>query len=210
MRGAAAMSTPRVFLLSPAHAGGKRAAMLFRREAAFDVAVRLRQPGGAPMGEVFSYISGLYFRGKLAYARAFDRAPGGVPGRLVITSGQGLVPPEQPMSLSDLSRYAATPIDLRDPRYAGPLRADAERLAAELPPGARIVLLGSVATSKYVELLLEVFGGSLCFPEPFVGIGDMQRGAMLLRAAEAGVELPYVSALGAVRSLAGVRGGRSV
>ena len=43
--------------------------------ATFDLAVRLRGPGGAALGEVFSFMSGLYFRGKLAYARTFPAPP---------------------------------------------------------------------------------------------------------------------------------------
>ena len=60
----------RVFLLSPASCHGERARLLLRDEACFDLALRLRGEG-APLGEVFSFLSGLYFRGKLAYARAF-------------------------------------------------------------------------------------------------------------------------------------------
>ncbi|MEX2583625.1 MAG: hypothetical protein WD766_10140 [Gemmatimonadota bacterium] len=197
--------TTRIFLLSPAHAGGKRAATLFRAEAAFDLALRLRSRRGAPMGEVFSYISGLYFRGKATYARAFQRPQPGFPGTLVITTGRGLLDPGEMITLEDLHEFAATPIDLADPRYSRPLAADAEELAKHLPVGGQVVLLGSIATSKYVELLLAVFGEALCFPEPFVGVGDMQRGAMLLRAAESGIELPYIPALGAVRSVVGAR-----
>ena len=56
-----------------------------------------------------------------------------------------------------------------------------------------------------MELLLDVAGDRLCFPEPFVGMGDMQRGSLMLRAASAGVPLPYVNAAGAVRSRAAGR-----
>jgi hypothetical protein len=53
------------------------------------------------------------------------------------------------------------------------------------------VLLGSVASSKYVEPLLEIFGASLVFPQDFVGRGDMSRGGLMLRCAQAGLELNY-------------------
>src|SRR5690606_217994 len=181
------------------------AATLFRPQAAFDLAMRLRTPEGAPMGEVFSYISGLYFRGKLAYARAFERPTDGLPGSFVITTARSLIPPDTPMTLADLTEFATTPIDRENSAYRRALTADADLLARRLPARAQVVLLGSIATSKYVEILLDVFGDALCFPEPFVGMGDMQRGALLLRAAAAGVELPYVAAAGAVRSLAGGR-----
>ena len=35
--------------------------------------------GGAPIGEVFSFLSSLYFRGKLTYAQRFAAPPTGVP-----------------------------------------------------------------------------------------------------------------------------------
>jgi hypothetical protein len=55
------------------------------------------------------------------------------------------------------------------------------------------VLLGSVATTKYLDVLRDVFAESLCFPADFVGRGDMSRGALLLRSASAGTELAYVA-----------------
>jgi hypothetical protein len=182
--------------------------MLVREGATSDLALRLRGPDGAPLGEVFSYLSGLYFRGKLEYARRFGGAPRGFPGVLVITAGSGLLPTDTPIGRGDLERFASIPIDLADPRYTEPLARDVERLAHLLAPGERIALLGSVATRKYVDLLVAILGERLCFPEPFIGTGDMARGAMLLRAAAAGVELPYVGAAGAVRSLARPRSGR--
>jgi hypothetical protein len=197
------MSRPtRIFLISPAHTGGKRAALLFRESATFELATQLRATEGVSLGEVFSFVSGLYFRGKLAYARAFGHAAAGAPSALVITTARGLVPADKRITLIDLAEFASIPIDRKEPRYWRPLAADAERLRASLPNDAELVLLGSVATSKYVELLLEVFGGRLCFPEAFVGMGDMQRGALLLRSAQAGTELKYISALGAIRSRA--------
>lgn len=201
------MNGPAIFLLSPANCGGKRAAILLRPEAEFDLAARVNSPGGAPLGEVFSFVSGLYFRGKMAYSEAFARPPAGVPGALIITTGRGLVAPDVSVDTSDIRSFSEVPIDIREPRYREPLLADASRLRDTLPPEAQVVLLGSVATSKYVEVLLDLFGRRLCFPEPFIGMGDMQRGALMLRAVREGVELPYASAEGAVRSLA-ARGGR--
>src|SRR5437660_153861 len=84
----AAMGANRVFLLSPANAAGKRAQLLLRDGAMFGLARRLKN-GGLPLGEAFSFISGLYFRGKLAYASAFAAPPDSAPGVLVITACGG-------------------------------------------------------------------------------------------------------------------------
>jgi hypothetical protein len=60
-----------------------------------------------------------------------------------------------------------------------------------------VVLLGSVASDKYISVLLSIFGERLLFPEAFVGRGDMSRGGLLLRCVRAGLELDYVPILGA-------------
>jgi hypothetical protein len=62
-----------------------------------------------------------------------------------------------------------------------------------------VVLLGSVARGKYVDVLLPIFGDRLRFPIEFVGRGDMSRGGLLLRAAASGVELVYHSLTVGVR-----------
>src|SRR5262249_13560343 len=85
---------PRVFLLSPAHCGGLRAQLMLREQAQFDLARRLRTSQGVTLGEVFTFLSGLYFRGKLAYARFFVRATEGRGGVMVITPCQGLRSPD--------------------------------------------------------------------------------------------------------------------
>ena len=195
------MLDSRIFLLSPAHCGGKRAAVLLRPGADFGLAARLRSTG-APLGEVFAFLSGLYFRGKLAYAARFSAPPAGLPAALVITTNRGLLDPYTSVTPADLAGFGEVSIDQRDPRYLEPLVADAERLGRSAPKESRFVLLGSVATAKYVEPLLSLLGDRLCFPAAFAGMGDMQRGALLLRAAEEGVELPYVRAAGAIRTLA--------
>ena len=195
----------RVFLLSPAHCGGKRAELLVRPEASFDLAQRVRSPAGAPIGEVFAFLSGLYFRGKIAYAHAFAAPPSGVEGALVITTGYGLVPPSTPVTLSDLAFFSSVRIDLREPRYRAPLEQGVRALAERLPPDAEVILLGSISSPKYVELLLDIVGDRLCFPEAFVGMGDMKRGSVMLKAATEGRPLAYVRAAGAVRSRAARR-----
>ena len=96
---------PTVFLLSPASTSGRRAAMLLRDSAQFPLARALRSPGGAPLGDLFSFCSSLYFRGKLTYARAFGRPPAGLCGAFVITPGEGLRDPAEPVTLARLRRY---------------------------------------------------------------------------------------------------------
>jgi hypothetical protein len=201
------MPRPRIFLLSPAHCGGKRAALLTRPEAAFDLAARLRSPFGAPLGEVFAFLSGLYFRGKIAYARRFALPPSDDLSSLVITSSRGLLPPGLPITPQLLQEFAEVPIDLREPRYLLPLREDVARLADSTPHNCEFVLLGSVASAKYVEPLTEVLGSRLLFPPLFAGMGDMQRGSLLLRAAAEGAELEYQPVLGATLSRAAFRSG---
>jgi hypothetical protein len=190
---------PRVFLLSPAHCGGERARLVFNERAEFPLARRLRSPAGAPLGEVFSFLSGLYFRGKLAYAEAFAAPPAGAPGILVITTTDGLRPPSEAVTLDGLRRYAHGSIDARDARYRGALVRDAKALAAAAGPSCEVVLLGSIATGKYVDLLLEVFGPALRFPSDFAGRGDMSRGGLLLRCVDARRELAYAPLDGAPR-----------
>ncbi|HET7753715.1 MAG TPA: hypothetical protein VFK85_07375 [Anaeromyxobacteraceae bacterium] len=189
----------RVFLLSPANASGLRAAMLVRPAAQFDLAVELRSERGAPLGDVFQFMSGLYFRGKLAYARAFARPPRGVGGALVIVPGRGLVSADERVRAADLAAFAAVPIDSRDERYTGPLREAADRVASLLGPTGEAVLLGSIATGKYADVLLAALGARLSFPPAFVGRGDMSRGGLMLRSVRAGMELEYAPVAGAVR-----------
>jgi hypothetical protein len=177
-----------LFLLSPASTSGRRVRILLSPRAEFPLAQRVRS-GGAPIGEVFSFLSGLYFRGKLGYARHFARAPDAI---LVITSDRGLVSPNLVVTLDDLVTMAASSIDQANPAYRLPLERDAGQLAAGLGPGDRAILLGSIATGKYSGVLGPLLGDRLAFPLEFVGRGDMSRGGLLLRAADSGVELDYV------------------
>ena len=192
----------RIFLLSPAHLGGKRAELLLSGRGQFALAERLRRGEVVSLGEAFSFLSGLYFRGKVTYARRFARPPAGVPGVQVITSNRGLLPADTPMTADALRALGGTEIRADEPGYHGPLRRDLAALdAAAAEAGGRpdVVLLGSVATGKYVDVLLDVVGERLLFPIEFVGRGDMSRGALMLRAARMEVELTYAPVAGAVR-----------
>jgi hypothetical protein len=172
--------------------------LLLRPGAGFAMAHEFQRQGLA-LGEVFQFASGLYFRGKLAYARAFARPPSGAAGALAIVPGRGLMDVETNITAADLREVAEVPIDLRDRRYREPLVRDAAALAGSLGKAGEVVLLGSIATGKYADVLLEVFGDRLLFPPDFVGRGDMSRGGLLLRCVRAGTELPYLPLRGAVR-----------
>lgn len=189
----------RVFLLSPAYAGGLRARLIMSERAQFDLARRLRSAKPPTLGEVFAFLSGLYFRGKLAYANAFALPRRKRSSVLVITPTRGLVPAASPIGLTDLQEFAQVDISENDPRYRAPLERDVKALVQKLPRESQIVLLGSIATGKYVDILLEYFGEQLCFPADFVGRGDMSRGGLLLRCAVDRSELRYISVAGAVR-----------
>ena len=184
------------FLLSPAWCGGKRAQMLLNERATFALAQRLGQPGGASIGEVFSFLSGLYFRGKIAYVQKFAR-PGEGAGALVITPTRGLVPIDTPLSRADLVEFAAVDIATSDERFRRPFERDIAALATRIT--GNVVLLGSVATGKYVDILVDLLGDRLFFPGDFVGRGDMSRGGLMLRRAREGRELDYIPVAGAVR-----------
>jgi hypothetical protein len=172
--------------------------------ATFDLALRLRAKDGAPLGEVFSFLSGLYFRGKLAYARAFAR-PGDPTsdvsgaGVFIITPSAGLRTPETLITLSGVRGFAKVDVAPDNPAYRRPLERSARVLAADIGSECDVVLLGSIASPKYVDVLLAIFGERLVFPADFVGRGDMSRGGLMLRCVSAGQELRYVAVAGAVR-----------
>jgi len=172
--------------------------------AQFALAQQLRTSQGAMLGDVFSFVSGLYFRGKLAYARRFTSPPepgdpvvaGGV---LVITPNAGLRAADVFVTLDSLRRFAVEPIDHENARYRRPLERSARSLAEVVGPDCDVVLLGSIASGKYVEVLLPIFGERLLFPSSFVGRGDMSRGGLMLRCVDSGLALDYVPVAGAIR-----------
>jgi hypothetical protein len=182
---------PTIFLLSPAYCGGRRAAILLRPDSELALAVRLRS-GALTLGEAFTFLSGLYFRGKLTYAQAFGRAPAaGAPAVLVITPTRGLMSPDTPVSADLLHEFAGVDVAADDDRYRLPLERDLRTLSARVRADSRVVLLGSIASDKYVTFLIQALGSRLYYPPSFIGRGDMSRGGLLLRSAQAQAELDY-------------------
>ena len=172
----------RIFLLSPASLSGRRGQLLLGSQSA-DLARRLHAGSAVPLGEVFTFISSLYFRGKLTYARAFAANR-----TYVITTSRGLLPPDTPVTLEMLHEFSRVPIDAGESAFVGPLERDVQRLCGE---AGEVVLLGSVASTRYTVPLLRHLGTRLLFPTTFVGRGDMSRGGVLLRAVSDGRELEY-------------------
>ena len=167
------MVPPRVFLLSPARLDGERGRQLLQPVTLFPVAKALRTREGCPIGEVFRFVSGLYFRGKLAYGNAFARAPEGAPwmgnGALVITQNRGMVPVHTRVCLEHLEAFASTDIHANEPSFRKPFARDAQLVADAIGKDGEVVLLGSIASAKYVDVLVEVdeLGGE---PEELVNL----------------------------------------
>lgn len=180
-----------VFLLSPAYCGGRRAGILLNPKSAAATVLEFRS-GTMTLGRAFSFMSGLYFRGKLGYAERFGEA-------LVITPTRGLQPPSLPFTLNLLREFAVGDISLDNPEYRSALERDVTALAARIGTRSQVVLLGSVASGKYVDVLLPILGGQLRYPTAFIGRGDMSRGGLMLRSAASGVELAYEALTAGVR-----------
>jgi len=193
----------RVFLLSPANCSGTRAKQILSPNAEFALACELRSRRGAMLGDVFAFVSGLYFRGKLTYAMRFAAPPErdnpiiGC-GVHVITPNAGLRCPDTYVTGRALRAFATADVHQENVEYRRPLERSMRALMREIGPDTEIVLLGSVASPKYVDVLTKICGRRLLFPIDFVGRGDMSRGGLLLRQAREGVELPYGPVLGAV------------
>jgi hypothetical protein len=179
----------KVFLISPASLNGLRAKQLTSPRASFPTALRFRSAEGVMIGEAFAFMSALYFRGKITYALHFAARE----DIFVITPGFGLVPPDWTLTPERLEKMRKVDIDSANSAYTKPLRSTALALAKRLDDDAQVVLLGSVATGKYVDVLRPIFGNRLRFPALFAGLGDMSRGGLMLRAARANVELEYTT-----------------
>ena len=177
----------RIFLLSPANLSGLRAKQLMSPRAKFDAARMYRSEEGVPIALAFAFMSALYFRGKITYALHF----GGVENTFVIAPGFGLVPPDWRITEERMKVLRKTEVDLSKRNYRKPLERDAKILAERLGDADEVVLLGSVASGKYVDALHPHLGDRLLFPAIFAGLGDMSRGGLLLRAVRADRELDY-------------------
>ena len=192
-----ALVPTRLFLLSPANLSGLRSKQLTSPRAKFALAQQYQTAAGVPIGDAFAFMSALYFRGKIAYARRFavPSAIIGGEGIFVITSGYGLVPPDWRITEERMKRMRRIDIDADARSYTKPLREHAQLIARALDQdeSAEVVLLGSVATGKYVDVLWPILGTRLRFPIAFAGLGDMARGGLMLRAARAGQELEYTT-----------------
>jgi hypothetical protein len=169
----------------------------------FPLAERLRSRQGAPLGELFAFVSGLYFRGKLTYARRFAAPPDPANavvgcGVHVITPNAGLRDPDTLVTSTAVRAFAGADVHPDNAAYRKPLERSARSLANEIGADCHVVLLGSIASPKYVGVLLDIFGERLRFPLEFVGRGDMSRGSLLLRKAAEGAELTYAPFAGAV------------
>jgi hypothetical protein len=200
----APLCNARIFLLSPANCSGTRARQVLSPRASFGVAERLRSTEGVAIGELFAFVSGLYFRGKLTYARRFaapaDPSNAVVGGGVhVITPNAGLRTPETLVTAEAVRAFAGADVHPDNAVYRQPLERSAGVLAGEIGNECDVILLGSIASPKYVDVLLAIFGERLRFPADFVGRGDMSRGGLLLRKAAEGAELEYIAVRGAVR-----------
>ncbi len=180
-----------MFLLSPAHCGGRRAGILLNPKSQAATVLEFRS-GTMVLGRAFAFMSGLYFRGKLAYAERFGDA-------FVITPTRGLQPPSLPFDLDVLREFAGGDVSLDNHDYRSPLERDVKALARRIGTRTHVVLLGSVASGKYVDVLLPILGDRLRYPKDFAGRGDMSRGGLLLRSAASGIELPYEPLTAGVR-----------
>ncbi|MFZ5892744.1 MAG: hypothetical protein ACOY0T_16920 [Myxococcota bacterium] len=180
-----------MMLLSPVRLNGQRGRALLAPESELALAKRLRAQDGAPIDEVFSFVSGLYFRGKASYASKFARCSQDLPAAFVISAGGGLCRLDERVDVDRLRAWARVAIHEDNPHFTAPLYRHASELLAQRDEGTRFVLLGSVATNKYVAPLLDVFGERLLYPRDFLGRGDMSRGSLMLRAVREGRELEY-------------------
>ncbi len=193
------MSAAKVFLLSPANLTGIRAKQLTSPRGQSQVAQMYRTPEGVPIALAFAFMSALYFRGKITYALHFST----IENVRVIAPGFGLVPPDWRITEERMKVLRKTEVDARKRNYRKPLERDGLALAESLHPESHVILLGSVASGKYVDILGPIFGDRLLFPAIFAGLGDMSRGGLLLRAVRANRELEYASLSAPRRKSAG-------
>ena len=193
----------RVFLLSPANCGGARAKQVLSPDAHFALAEELRSPCGAMLGDVFTFVSGLYFRGKLTYALHFAAPPSPRIRSSAAASSSSrrarvFAAPTRWSLMRRCRRLPGATCTPTMPATVGRSSAAPACSSARSGPAARSCSLAASRRRKYVDVLLEIFGDRLRFPVEFVGRGDMSRGGLLLRKVREGTELEYVPVAGAV------------
>ena len=120
-------------------------------------------------------------------------------GSFVITPNAGLRSIDTLVTLDALRGFARVDIAVDNPKYRKPLERSAKAIESDIGPECSVVLLGSIASPKYVDVLQNIFGERLLFPSDFVGRGDMSRGGLMLRSASEAEELVYVPIAAAVR-----------
>ncbi len=200
VKGSVSQRRQRLFLVSPADSGGTRAKRLIDGTSPSELAKRLRN-GGAPIQEVFCYMSSLYFRSKLEYAKRFANPPEALAGVWIITPTMGLRLPEALVTAAEIAEISRTVKLHRNPAFVDPLERDARRIAEKAGANTEVVLLGSIATLKYLEPLARILGDRLVCPREFAGLGNMSRGGLLLRCCREGQELEYMAASSAMEVL---------
>ena len=176
---------------------GVRGTSLLDPNSKSKLKARFRSKQGLSVGEAYRFISSLYFRGKLTYGLHF----GGASNTRVLVPGFGLVGPDWTLTPKRAERARSCPVDPDHAAYRRPLERDLRALLErESDRGAEgegntceveVVFLGSLATRKYLDVLVPLLGGRLLYPKVFVGCGDMRRGSLLLKAVDAGQELEY-------------------
>jgi hypothetical protein len=184
---------PTIFLLSPARLDGERGRALLDGKGASALMGELRSAHGCSVEAVFCFVSSLYFRGKAAYARAFGVRTAPLPSAYVMTAGGGLLSLDEPVTVARLEGWSRVAVSPDNPHFVAPLLRHATGLLDACDQATRFVLLGSVASRKYVGPLLDVFGERLLYPSELAGRGDMARGKLLLAAAREQRELGYAS-----------------
>jgi hypothetical protein len=103
--------------------------------------------------------------------------------------------------MSTLRGFSRVPISIKNRRYRSALLRGVSQLAREIGPDCEVVLLGSIATGKYLDILKQELGNQLRVPAEFVGLGDMSRGALLLRCVKEQRELNYITVAAASERL---------
>ena len=127
---------------------------------------------GAPLGDVFTFVSGLYFRGKLAYARRFASPP--EPrirrrlGRARHHAERRAPQPETPVTRRRAARLRRRRRRSRPTRATGGRSSGARaRWLREIGADCEVVLLGSIASPKYVDVLLDDLRRAPAVPDRF-------------------------------------------